>query len=261
VIPLWKWSEAVDTLECVHGGDVEAGRSAFVFDAGVRGSAVAVDVEDDRDTLTLGGAGVCLLGEPVFGYLAIDDVDVVGETGAEGAVGDGDAGGAVFELHRGLGDSDSPGLSGDSFVGLYGHGLDVLGRLRRFLFSGLHGLVLLGLDGEFVGRRWRYGLFFFLDGRGAWLLGGEDAGVESALARRQRQRRDHGGLNGSGTECLFAPGAALVRQQRQADESAEDRGVQREGASEITGQVFADALVAAEIEWSGYDTLTFPAVG
>jgi hypothetical protein len=56
---------------------------------------------------------------------------------------------------------------------------------------------------------------------------------------------------------VFAPVAALVRQQRQADESAEDRGVQREGACEVTSEVFADALVAAEIEWSGYDGTLF----
>jgi hypothetical protein len=57
-----------------------------------------------------------------------------------------------------------------------------------------------------------------------------------------------------------------MRQQRQADESAEDRSVQQERASEITGQVLADTLITTELEWGGYGTLLlgvliFPAAG
>ena len=59
-------------------------------------------------------------------------------------------------------------------------GLDVLGWLRRGLFGGLDGFGL-GRDRQILRRGGCLGLHLLLDGRGAGLLGGEDAGVQGAL--------------------------------------------------------------------------------
>ena len=86
VIALRQRTEAVDTLDGAHGGDVEGRGSTGGFDASVRGDTFAVDVEDDGGAFADGGARVGLCGVPVLGDLTVDDVDVVGEALAEGAV-------------------------------------------------------------------------------------------------------------------------------------------------------------------------------
>ena len=127
VIPLGKWAEAFYTLDGAHGGEIERGRAAAGFDAGVGGGSVAVDVEDDGDGFAVGGAGIGFAGEPVLRDLGVDDLDVVGEACAEGAVFDGDAGGAVFELGGGLRDADAAVSPVVAFMGCGGTGWTCFG--------------------------------------------------------------------------------------------------------------------------------------
>ncbi len=123
------------------------GEPLRVFDAGVGGDAVAVDVEDECDALADGGAWVGLLGVPVLRDLLVDDVDVVGEARSEGAVLHGYAGGAVLELHHRLRDADACGLAGGGFGGLLGYGLWVFRRRGCGLLGLLDGLGDLIGDG------------------------------------------------------------------------------------------------------------------
>ena len=101
-----------------------------------------------------------------------------------------------------------------ALLGCTGTGCTCLGGCEGFLFGGLDGLGGLGLGWRVRSGEGGGSVFSFSwTGAGLGCLGGEDAGVECALARRQRQRRDHGGLNGSGSERVFAPVAAVVREQ------------------------------------------------
>ena len=129
--------------------------------------------------------GIGLLGVPVLRDLAVDDVDVVGEAVAEGAVLHGDPGGAVLDLHGGLGDADAGGLAGGGLGGRAGRAEDAWAARCGFsrdlewawcsLFRMRMSLGLGGGCGLLFGGDW---------GAGCGVLRGEDAGVERALPWR-----------------------------------------------------------------------------
>ena len=159
-------TEAFDALYSTEGGGVERWGAAAGLDARVGRGAGAVDVEDDDDVLAVGGAGVGLLGEPLLGDSAVDDVDVVGEARTEGLILDADAGGTVAQLHGGLGDADAGSLAGSGLGGLGRGGLGVFGGLGGGLVGYLDGLGGLLGDGDFVRLRGRLGFLFGDDGAG-----------------------------------------------------------------------------------------------
>lgn len=184
LVALREWAEAIDALEGMKCRDIKAWRAAFGFNARIQRNAVTVDIEDDGDAFALRGARIGLSDEPLFGNLAIDDVNVIGKTGAEGTVLNGDACGTIFELHRGLGYTDAGSLTSSGLGGLHRRGLDVFWRLRSYFFGSFNWFGLLGGDGEVFGRGRRLGLLLCLHRRGAGFLGSENAGVECALAWR-----------------------------------------------------------------------------
>ena len=142
--------------------------------------------------------------------------------------------------------------------------LDVFRRSGGRFLRGLDGFGDLFRDGDFF-RAWRrLGLFFGDDRGGAWRLRGEDAGVEGALRGGQRDRGDHGGLDGSDVRGVFAPvDAAVMEEKRPANDGSSDQTVQHERAGEVGAEPVAVAVVfGAELEVSGYGTLlTFAAAG
>ena len=130
----------------------------------------------------IGSASDCV---PVLRDLAVDDVHVVGEARAEGAVLNRDAGGSVLQLQSGLRDADAGGLAGGGLGGRRSDGLNMLRRRGGWLLGDFRRLDLFR-DGDFV-RAWRrLGSFFGGDWGRAWGFGGQDSGVERALGWRQR---------------------------------------------------------------------------
>src|ERR1700679_1733181 len=181
VIALRQGTEAVYTLHGVHGGEVKAGRAAGVLDAHVGRNAIAIDVEDYGRSFTQRCAGIGFGGVPVLRHLAIDDVDVVRKASTKGTVFYRDAGCTVFDLQSGLRDANTSGLPCNRLVGLRWEWLDVFRGFRRCFFCRLDWLCELFRNGQLFWIWRRLGLFFRDDGRGAWRLRGEDAGVQTAL--------------------------------------------------------------------------------
>jgi hypothetical protein len=124
------------------------------------------------------------------------------------------------------------------------------------LFSDLRWLGLFG-DGDFVWAWRRLGLLFGDDRGGAWRFGGENAGVERALSRRKRNRRDNCGLNGSDVRSIFTPvDGSGVEEKRRADDDRSDEAVQQKRTAEVDPEpVAVTGVVVAELEVRGYDTL------
>ena len=153
------------------------------------------------------------------------------------------------------------GLAGCGRRGFAGGGLGGLRRVRavgvwavracacRRVFGGLGGL--FG-DGDFVGLGWGLGLLFGADGRGAGGLGGEDAVVDGALLGRQRERDDHGGLDGAGVRGFSPQLLPCVEEECRSRRWRGDENVQDERAGEVAAEVFAGEVVEAGLgELSG----------
>ena len=134
--------------------------------------------------------------------------------------------------------------------------MNVFRRRRCGFVSDLGRFNLLG-DSDFVGARRWLGLLFGSDWRGAWSLGSENAGVERALSRWKRNRRDHSGLNSAGVRGVFAPvGGFVVKEESPTDDEGRNHTVQHKRAGEIDAESFAVAVVVRfELEVCGYGTL------
>ncbi len=181
-------TESVDALDGSLGGEVERRGAATRGDFDVRWGAVAVDRELEDGTLAagLGAVGLLLLGAEDG---LVDELDVIGETVAEGALFDRNGGGAVLRLEDGLRDLDAGGLArgglGRGGCGRSaGGGCGSCGRLDGGWFSGGGllggGFTAAGFAGSGLLRiRTSFGLGggSALGGTGALAFGSGGAGV------------------------------------------------------------------------------------
>ena len=140
--------------------------------------------------------------------------------------------------------ADAGGLAGGGLGGLGRCGLRVFGWLWGGALGELGLGWLLAGDLEVTWIGWRLGVFLGGRGCGAGVLGGEDAGVEGLLAGRQRERGDHGGLDGASLHAVLAPGLAVVAEGEGAGEdAAKEEGVEEERSEQ------AGALAGGVCGW------------
>src|ERR1017187_6145665 len=165
--------KVVDVLHGAEAGPVEGCVAAGLVNLDMRNRAIALDLEGDVEAMA-DGLRIEHIGVPLRGYLLVDLLDGGSEFSAEGGVGDVDASGAGAGLDAAHGNPDAGAFAGLHLVGLDLDGLRMERRRRRGLVRELRGLGGLDRDGDRVGlgyvdgfRRWR-------DGRGRWVIRGED---------------------------------------------------------------------------------------
>src|ERR1035441_1053579 len=109
--------KVVDMLHGAEAGAIERDIAAGLVDLDMRDRAVALDLEGDVEAMA-DGLRIEHIGVPLRGYLLVDLLDVVSEAGAEGGVGDVDAGGAGAGLDAAHGNPDVGAFAGLHLVGL-----------------------------------------------------------------------------------------------------------------------------------------------
>ena len=200
--------------------------------------------------LTAGGLRSEHCGVPLRGYLLVDLLDVVSEFGAEGGVGYIDAGGAGAGLDAAHGNPDTGAFAGLHLVGLDLDRLWMQRRRRRGLVRELRGLGGLDRDGDRVGLGYVDGFRRGRDGRGRWVIRGEDIVLIHRRLGRQRDVADHGGLDGAGGGGSLAPALPGVRDIRPGEEQRGRDCVQCERACQSSAEpaIHAGEAIAADCD-------------
>src|SRR6185437_2167214 len=99
MVTLGKRTKSFNSLYGTDSRSIQTWRTAAGFNADIRGNPLPIDVKDKRDTFAIGGDGICLLRIPVLRHGTVDDVDIVGKAGSEGAILHVDAGSTILHLH------------------------------------------------------------------------------------------------------------------------------------------------------------------